>query len=819
MRLIQLYVLLLCIVIPNVRGDYTPQESCPAGYACPPGNTGPVICAAGTYAVAGASACTPCAGGSYSATAGRSVCTTCPGSAYCPGGGSAYVTCPAGYYCQGDGNSAPSPCPPSTWGYETGRWNIGCCLGCQAGSECPNYGMTQSIGCQPGTYTRGGGVGSEAHCVPCVGGAYCPTMYVYHPSACPAGTTSAAGASSSSACTPCPAGTYGSEYDLYDMQGIPICVACPASYYTSTTGRTSCTACPAGTYSSTTGGNGIASCLTCPTGSYCASGGQPVVCPIGKYSTAGASICTNCAAGSFANVTALSACYPCPVNTVQTAPGKSSCTACPSGTTSPTGTSSHCVCGAGYDPASVTSLNGAFFSFDTAGRVQSDEILPGIALYNASFGSHSSTESSCYSGKCLAGGVTSGANMFTVPTMQFAAGSGATIAFYRPNTGGDETNTFFDVMGWTAKTRYTDTPVEGVSSYMNLCNYCGRCVWSNYYWTHGGVGPIPLWAGYLTFVFLPGGGWRYFIDGVLKYNHVTNDPGISWACTTPATTGVSAMGWGGPYDDLVIMNQSLTDSQVASLYSSRDLSGAASVTCPNPCAADHYCPAGAGASDTAIPCPNHLFSYAGASTVDDCISPAHSLWGSSNAWTCENGYQYTVTAGALGGFLCTPCAAGSFCVDGAPTLCAATTYSPTTGASVCLTCPAGTYRGTTGATVCADCSAGTHSAAGAAACTDCSAGTHSAAGAPTCTDCSAGTYSASGAATCTDCSAGTYSAAGAVTCVNCAANTYSDTPGTITCTTCPDGTLSRTIGADSVSACLIHYPCVERNGGRRRRRS
>ena len=183
------------------------------------------------------------------------------------------------------------------------------------------------------------------------------------------------------------------------------------------------------------------------------------------------------------------------------------------------------------------------------------------------------------------------------------------------------------------------------------------------------------------------------MDGVLKYNHVTNDPGINWACSTPVTTGVSTMGWAGPYDDLVILNQSLTDTQVASLYSSRDLSGALSTTCPNPCAANHYCPAGAGLSDTAIPCPNHLFSYAGASSVDDCISPVHSLWGSSNAWTCENGYQYVLDAGALGGFQCTPCVAGSFCVDGVPTLCAAATYSPTAGASVCLACPAGTPQG------------------------------------------------------------------------------------------------------------------------------
>ena len=108
--------------------------------------------------------------------------------------------------------------------------------------------------------------------------------------------------------------------------------------------------------------------------------------------------------------------------------------------------------------------------------------------------------------------------------------------------------------------------------------------------------------------------------------------------------------------------------------------------------------------------------------------------------------------------------AGSYCVGGVQTLCAAGTFSNTTGASVCSVCDAG-YASTAGSTNCTLCPIATYS--NGAICAPCGAGTFSnTAGATTCALCAAGSMSTSGATSCTTCPIGTWAnSSGSTACV------------------------------------------------------
>ena len=80
-------------------------------------------------------------------------------------------------------------------------------------------------------------------------------------------------------------------------------------YYGSTGGLTSSTcsgACTSGTQSSA----GATECTTCLAGSY-QSGATCISCSVGYYSLAGATVCTICAKGTYGEASGLSACTSC----------------------------------------------------------------------------------------------------------------------------------------------------------------------------------------------------------------------------------------------------------------------------------------------------------------------------------------------------------------------------------------------------------------------------------------------------------------------------------------------------------------------------
>lgn len=147
---------------------------------------------------------------------------------------------------------------------------------------------------------------------------------------CPAGSYSNVnGATSSSACSSCGAGTY-------SLAGATMCSICPSGTWSASTGVSVCTDCGGGTYSAATGATSSATCSTCGTGSYSLSGASVCSsCPAGTWSASmGVSACTDCVAGTFSTAvgaTSSSVCTCCSGGSFSGSAGQSSCTHCSCG--------------------------------------------------------------------------------------------------------------------------------------------------------------------------------------------------------------------------------------------------------------------------------------------------------------------------------------------------------------------------------------------------------------------------------------------------------------------------------------------------------
>lgn len=84
------------------------------------------------------------------------------------------------------------------------------------------------------------------------------------------------------------------------MKSSTECTICPIGYYV-LVGEIIPVVCPAGTYSSRISlivevDGTDRGCLTCPAGYYCSTEPtfEPIACPVGSYSAAGALICEDC---------------------------------------------------------------------------------------------------------------------------------------------------------------------------------------------------------------------------------------------------------------------------------------------------------------------------------------------------------------------------------------------------------------------------------------------------------------------------------------------------------------------------------------------
>ena len=135
--------------------------------------------------------------------------------------------CPAGYY---DNNGT---CTKAQAGYyaEDGEMKL-----CETGSV-SSAGSSSCTPCPVGKY-RGG---NAASCWTCGVGTYADTEGSTSCKVCPAGMShTITGATSISACTPCPAG-------MHKMGGFTECAKCAAGTYADAEGSASCKKCPSGT--------------------------------------------------------------------------------------------------------------------------------------------------------------------------------------------------------------------------------------------------------------------------------------------------------------------------------------------------------------------------------------------------------------------------------------------------------------------------------------------------------------------------------------------------------------------------------------------
>ena len=166
----------------------------------------------------------------------------CPDGWYSLGGAWNCTVCPAGYYCPTDSTDGK---PLACTGGATSAAGSTTCQVCPAGFSCPNA-YTQ-IACVTGTYS----LSNQTSCTVCPPGSYCPSTTLA-PISCPAGTFSIGG--SVAFCTSCNS-------------------TASTAYYQNETNKTTCNICPAG--------------YMCPN-----SYSNPVPCPIGYVSSAGAFTCT-----------------------------------------------------------------------------------------------------------------------------------------------------------------------------------------------------------------------------------------------------------------------------------------------------------------------------------------------------------------------------------------------------------------------------------------------------------------------------------------------------------------------------------------------
>ena len=229
------------------------------------------------------------------------------------------AVCQAGSYVAAGPSCAY--CPAGTYNPSvTPDGSLLACAVCPRGQSSGTAGATSSTtctNCAAGTYADAG----SAQCTPCARG-----TYAYY--------------SSQSSCANCPGGTYAAgtgatvcaycnEYGTFSGPGASTCTRCPSGTAASSTAASQCEVCSAGLY--TNDGRG---CYPCDRGYYSGiSASACSECAVGTYSdSGGASACTSCPAGSYGPLTKSISCKSCPAGYYADSAGASSCSACPANT-------------------------------------------------------------------------------------------------------------------------------------------------------------------------------------------------------------------------------------------------------------------------------------------------------------------------------------------------------------------------------------------------------------------------------------------------------------------------------------------------------
>jgi hypothetical protein len=211
------------------------------------------------------------------------------------------------------------------------------------------------LGCSPnGTFSTGTGGPAVTSCsgtCTATGGTYCPAGATSGtPIGCTFGTYTFPGAAVP---VPCPAGSFG---DAKLLASSACSGLCPIGKF-SEAGAKKCTNCTSGRFSSTMGATQCSPCSTLP-GSYCGTGSVGsggTACPAGTaVGTYNATACEPCPSGRYAPSTMMTECLLCPVGRYAAGNGSVLCDRCQQGRygdslgLSSPGCSGVCQAGPGY---------------------------------------------------------------------------------------------------------------------------------------------------------------------------------------------------------------------------------------------------------------------------------------------------------------------------------------------------------------------------------------------------------------------------------------------------------------------------------------
>lgn len=725
-------------------------SACPTGkYQDDNGSTECKLCPSGTFAAAGTSGfksfseCAVCGSGKYSETSNNGLsCTNCPSGKFLEDNGSdknlhssssKCTACFAGSYNSQPGQASCDLCGQGEYQASTGQI---ACKNCPKGTWNDNSvgptvrmshnELTDCVVCEEGKYSNFEKNGDD--CIDCVAGKYNKDLSsnpqasdhdnILDCQACPGGTFSGVAAThcdlcnegkysttsgvSEASCQPCEKGTYN------QIKGQQSCSICGPGEYTSSTQSTSCSACPTGRYltddrTSRFEHDASGDCTLCAAGAYnpYERSQRCFDCGIGKSSLGGASTCTDCVPGTFAN-----------------AAGSSSCTACPDGSFSSDAGSSDCVpCTRGYYSKEIKT-----------------QCLPCTAGKFANTGDSEIGSSSCQN--CAAGKYASGdsaADKCNDCTPGKTSGSG---------TAAECPDCPLNHFSSTTRAVVCDRCPSGQNAVVgsSSCSTCSGVIISS--------GCIECVAGEFASVatcepcfagtYSPGGASDRCTPCAAGKFSSTDSTECTERCTECASCPSGKFSTPGSSSCLACP---------AGTYSAVGTPNGC-----NACAAGSFseaeadncspCEAGTYASDGAPQCSSCPGGKYSGSSAQTCVECAKGKFSGAKANTCEN-CNVGKYADNVGMGSCLNCEPGTFASSG--------------GSEACTNCEAGKISAVNRVD-CKDCPAGqsTDGQEGQYLCTNCVPGSYSEPSAASCAQCSPGTYSGNGAEACDECDEGYY---------------------------------------------------------------
>ena len=470
-------------------------------------------------------------------------------------------------------------------------------------------------------------------------------------------------------------------------------------------------------------------CSKCPPGSYCDGSSVQTLCVAGKYSPAGAALCTECGDTKSYSVKGASYCSTCVGGSQTSGPVGSSllsaCTACAAGSRCD-GSSTAVGCTPGkYSPGgSATCLScGEDNKYSFAGAA----ICRVCPVGSSTSDGTSTTRSSCE--LCTSGTPCDGSSSVVPCPAGKYAGAGAKCV----SCGTD--NKYADVgasgcktcsaglftAGGTSQTRSTCSPCPAGSS-CDGSSEIKQCAAGSF--SEGGAGKCAACG--------------------LGYGDHDNQYAEAGAnrCRTCAAGSFTEGGSSGQR------------------------------TACKACAAGFVC----GGDSTAVMCTSGKYSAPSSAACQDCgTANLFSRDAASACSKCDPGSYTTGGSSEKTRTQCTVCPAGYKCEGkGAREVCSAGHFS-SSGSVDCQRCGADTQYSAAQSGTCRICPPGSVTSGGAS---DGMSRT-------TCTSCAAGSECKDGSSTTTQCAAGTFSKGGQPTCSNCGAdNSYSNAAGSTSCDTC-----------------------------------